>query len=168
VPKVANSSCDFRDKPNPPPTGWRPIRAIDLRATSTEPGNCERCGRHDLRFLHTVAHPTEGELQVGCECARRLCYGYSPEREETRLRNLWARQNRWLTRNWGRSQSGNETLKFKHEEGLVRVTIFAGKFGGWNYCIGFDGKAFYGARPFQSSGAAKLGAFDHFADAAQW
>jgi hypothetical protein len=56
-------------------TGWRLVRVTDLRATGAEPGTCERCGRRDLRFLRTIAHPERGELQVGSECARRLCRG---------------------------------------------------------------------------------------------
>lgn len=148
-------------------TGWQAIRAIDLRATGEEPGTCQRCGRHDLRFLHTVDHPDEGHLQVGCECARRLCYGYAPEREEHRLHNLWSRRSRWLTRNWGQSRKGNETLKFKHEGETVRVTIFPDGFGAFGYCIAVGGTPFYSEK-FATADAAKLGAFDALADTCGW
>jgi hypothetical protein len=159
---------NFNGNTSPTKTGWQPIRATDLQAAGTGPGTCDRCGRRDLRFLHTVHNLDEGELQVGSECARRLCYGYSPEREEQRLRNLWARRSRWLTRNWGTSWKGNETLTFKHEGKTVRVTVFPGNFGGWSYCIAFRGDPLYPSGSFLTADAAKLDAFDRVAVVAGW
>jgi len=78
----------------PTGTGWQPVRATDLRAAGSPPGTCERCGRTNIRFIHLISHATLGESLVGSECARRLCFGYSPEREEARLRKLWQRQSR--------------------------------------------------------------------------
>ena len=37
-------------------TGWYPIGATDLRRTGQEPGECQRCGKSSLRFLHLVEH----------------------------------------------------------------------------------------------------------------
>jgi hypothetical protein len=152
----------------PTKTGWRPILAIDLLTAGNAPGTCERCGRCDLRFLHTVAHADGRELRVGCECARRLYHGYSPEREEGRLRNLWARRCRWLTRNWGTSWKGNETLTFCHKGETVRVTVFADESGAWAYCISVDDQRMFSPTKFASPDAAKLAAFDMFAAAAEW
>src|SRR5688500_13784538 len=116
-------------------TDWRPVQAIDLRAAGLGPGTCDRCGKRNLRFLHTVAHPTEGQRQVGSECARRLCGGYDPERKEAQLRKRWENRSRWLTRNWGRSWNGNPTLTFRHGGKVVRVTVYPGRSGGWSYCV---------------------------------
>ena len=149
-------------------TGWCPIRAVDLRVVGNEPGMCDRCGRSDLRYVHTVAHPDQGQLQVGSECAKRICYGYSPDREERRLRNLWSRRSRWLTRNWATSWKGNETLKFRHDGELVRVTIFTVRFDAVGYCIAVDGDPYYSPEKFATSDAAKLAAFDKIANAAAW
>src|SRR5262245_44783127 len=141
-------------------TGWRPIRATDLRATGTEPGTCERCGGRDLRFLHVVAHPDEGARQVGAGCARRLCWGYDPAKAEQRLKALWQRRSRWLTRYWGTSWKGNETLRFDHQGQAVRVTIFPGRCGGHGYCIVVNGEPHWSPGQFSTAEAAKLAAFD--------
>jgi len=152
-------------------TAWQPIRATDLRLTGAEPGTCERCGRRDLRFLHVVKHPNGGQLTVGCECAKRLCYGYDPERAENRLRNLYARRSRWLTRNWATSRKGNETLKFNHEGETVWVTIFADKRDPKLFCCSISvdgGKPFFPSGNFVSADVAKLAAFDQLAETCEW
>jgi hypothetical protein len=158
----------FRKRQTPTKTGWQPVRASDLRATGAEPGCCERCGRRDLRFLHVVAHPDEGQLHVGSECARHLCYGYAPDREEARLQNLWERQSRWLTRRWGVTWKGNETLTFAHEGETVRVTVFETRPGAWKICIAVAGSPLYSPRPFPTADAAKVGAFDALAESLGW
>ena len=153
---------DFRS------ANWRPGQVIDLRAAGKEPGVCDRCDRKNIRFLHTVDHPEEGLFQVGSECARRLCYGYAPEREESRLRNLWARRSRWLQRNWGTSRNGNETLTLRLAEGeKVRVTVFF-RFGAWAYSIGDKSGCHFSRERFATSGTAKLAAFDALAIALGW
>jgi hypothetical protein len=108
------------------------------------------------------------ELQVGCECARRLCFGYAPEREEQRLRNLWVRRSRWLTRKWGVSWNGNQTLTFRAEGMQVRVTVFAGQVEVWAYCIAVAGQPSYSPGAYESQEAAKLAAFDELAAMCAW
>src|SRR5688572_17129088 len=108
-------------------TGWCPIRVTDLRAGKTDLsyrfGECARCNRRDLRFVHTVEGPDGERVQVGSECARRLCSGYDPTRAEAQLRRRWEKRSRWLTRKWRRSGPVNETLTFRHGEETVRVTV---------------------------------------------
>ena len=161
----------IRPRALPAKIGWKPIRAIDLRLTGDAPGICERCGRRDLRFLHTVEHPEQGQLHVGCECAKRLCHGYNPEREESRLRNLYARRSRWLTRNWGRARSGNDMLELGHKGETVRVTIFVDKRDGKRYRYSISAnrdEPVYSPRNFPTADAAKLAAFDLLAEACEW
>ena len=145
-------------------TGWQPKGAIDLRATDDEPGTCDRCGQRDLRILHTE----EGQLHVGSESAKRLCWGYDPCRVEKRLNNLWSRRSRWLTRNWGMSWNGNDTLMFRHTGETVRVTIFINKFGQFMYCVSIDGNPFYSSQSFAEADVAKLAAFDRIAVELKW
>jgi hypothetical protein len=149
-------------------TGWRPIQATDIRLTGESPAICERCGRTGLRFVHTVEHLDEGRLRVGCECAKRLCFGYHPEHEERRLQNLWSRRSRWLTRNWGKSWNGNANLLFKHQVNTIRVTVFPGKFGGFAYCVTGFGNVFFPSEKFARADDAKLAAFDWLADNLHW
>lgn len=149
-------------------TGWRPLRCTDLRIAGGEPGHCERCGRNDLRFLHVVSHPDSGKLAVGSECAKRLCHGYDPDRAEGRLRNLWARRSRWLTRNWATSWNGNETLRVASDRGAVRVTVFPGRFGGWSWCVSVEGEPSFPSERYATADAAKLGAFDRVAEILDW
>lgn len=149
-------------------TGWYPIGVVDLRRTGEYPGQCDRCDRRNLRYLHTLEHPTEGQVHVGSECAKRICYGYAPEREERRLRRLWARRSRWLIRNWATSWNGNPTLKFKHDGKPVRVTVFVDQFDEFSYCIDIAGERQYPSGGYPTVDAAKLGAFDRLADACEW
>lgn len=154
--------------PNNTNSLWRPRRVIDLREVGKGPGICDRCDRRDLRFLHILEHPDEAQVQVGRECARRLCFDYSPEREERRLRNLWARRSRWLMRNWGTSRNGNETLTLRLAEGeKVRVTVFL-RFGAWAYSIGDKCGCHFSRERFTTSDTAKLAAFDALAIALGW
>lgn len=155
--------------PTPRVSQWRPVGAIDLRAIGSEPGECQRCGRENLRFLHIVANPAKERMQVGAECARRLCYGYSPKREEARLRNLWTRRSRWLTRNWGTSRAGNPTLKFDHNGETIWVTVYSdSRFGGWKYSLVGDEEKYFSPIRYASADAAKLAAFDRIAEALEW
>ena len=149
---------------------YKPISVVDLRRTGNEPGHCERCGRNDLRFLHTVQNCAGRKKQVGRECAKRLCYGYRPERQERRLINLWNRRSHWLTRNWATSRNGNDTLTFKSGDDQVRVTVYEDKYamGFWSYCITVDDEPFFPPGKFASSDEAKLAAFDRLAEAAGW
>ena len=150
---------------------WRPVRAADLRLVGQEPGTCDRCGRHDLRFLHTIVHLDGGQLQVGSECARRLCSDYSPKFEEAKMRSLWARRTRWLTRKWRLSTKGNEYLRFPHERKKVVVTIFpdACKPWLWGYfTVVGRGQRHFSPEKFTSSDAAKMAAFDSLSVKLEW
>ncbi len=155
-------------RPDHASTHWRAVQVIDLRAVGTGPGVCDRCKRRGIRFLHTVINPEQDQLHVGSECALRLCHGYSPEREEGRLRNLWKRRSRWLTRNWGTSKNGNETMTFRHERKKVWVTVYM-RFGAWRYSIGLaTNNCEYSPLGYASSDEAKLGAFDTLAVMFDW
>ncbi len=147
---------------------WRPSKVIDLRTTGQEPGTCQKCGRHDLRFVHLIEHPDDGSMQVGCECAARLCYGYDPKATESKLRNLWARRSRWLTRNWNTSRNGNDTLTFKHQGETIRVTVYRAKFGGFGCCVTVGRESFFLPGKFATTDEAKLTAFDRLAEALEW
>lgn len=152
----------------PTKSGWHVGWVTDLHTDVSELETCERCGRTDLRFVHIARHPTEGELRVGSECARRLCFGYSPEREEGRLRNLWERRSRWLTRRWGTSWRGNYTLTFPHGSETARVTVFPRPVHGWGYCVSVGGQREFSPCAFETSEAAKLAAFDVTAALVGW
>jgi hypothetical protein len=159
-------------------TGWRPIKAVDLRRHGNTLGRCQKCGRQGIRFLHTVAHEDSRQLEVGSECARNLCYGYDPEREEAKLKTLWTRRSNWLTRNWATSWKGNQTLTFtatvstatpipSKEE--VRVTVFRDQYsGGYKVSIGVNKEVMYLQQTFATQDEAKLEAFDQIADALGW
>lgn len=150
-------------------TGWHPVKAVDLFTLGAATGTCDRCHRTDLRFVHTVEHPTEGQLKVGCECAKRLCHGYPAAKEEARLRNLWSRRSKWLTRNWATSWKGNQTLKFDHDGKAIRVTIFPGNCGGWSYCLAVGGMPpSFSPGNTATADEAKLSAFDRLAEVLDW
>jgi hypothetical protein len=164
MPIITKSSWD-RAAGRGKNVGWCPVRAVDLRHTGTEPGTCQRCGRHDLRFVHTLEDTSGGRLDVGAECARRLCQGYVPHAEERRLRNLWGRRSRWLLRDWYTSYKGNDTLAFLQGRKRVRVTIFPVKFGGFQVCIAVAGQApNYSPIAYKTTEEAMLAALDWLVD----
>lgn len=150
---------------------WLPSNVTDVLRVGQPSGRCQRCGKRGLRFLHHLVHPVEGTITVGCECARLICYGYCPDREERKLRNLWARRSRWLVRNWRVSQNGNEWLRIQQKHGpTARVVIVKSRFGGYSYLIAIGETETRGQwrGPYSDSDVAKLAAFDEMAEKLHW
>lgn len=130
-------------------------------------GNCERCGRTDIRFLHFLQNEDQ-QIQVGCVCAGRLCTDYNPKLEEKRLRNLWSKRSRWLTRKWRCARTGNHWLKLGYQGSQIQITIFQNNYGpGWVACVMVDRSKRY-LRPCDSEDQAKLLAFDYLAHRLGW
>jgi hypothetical protein len=111
--------------------------------------------------MHIFTHPDGGQMLVCLRCSRGICPGYSPEQEEQRLRRLKALRSRWLTRLWGTSWNGNETVTIQCQGVFFEVTIFKSRFGGgWAFCISVAGRKVYSPEPLSSAQAAKEAAFD--------
>lgn len=159
-----HSTPEFQER-DLPQAGWKPVHTRDRRAEQGDdyvPGRCEKCGREDLRFLHQLEHPETGEhLTVGCQCAANLCLAYDSKDEERRLKNLFQRKRKWLTRKWRRSRRRNEYLRIRVDGEQVTVTIFPSRFheNTWTYSLGWDdGLDFSGS--YDTPDDAKLAAFD--------
>jgi hypothetical protein len=151
-----------------PETGWEKKGVTDLVAAGKGLGTCECCGRPKLRFLHTIEHPQFGKLHVGGQCAQHLCNGYSPQYEERRLRNVWAKRNRWLGRNWRVSEKGDPYLTIFDNKTKVVVVILAGPTGCWRYRVLVNGGWSDEGVVFQTADSEKLGAFDRLAELLGW
>jgi len=151
-------------------TPWTPIKVTDLRMTKHEPGECERCHRRNLRFVHTLEHPIRGALvNVGRECALRLCSGYLPEREEAKLRSRWGRRTRYLSGPWRPSRGkGNPTLTMRTAQGKVCVTLFPSQYGGFGFLIMHKDHKTFSHDSYPTVEGAKLGAFETLADQMGW
>lgn len=149
-------------------TGWYHVRTIDLKKLGREYVRCgrESCNRL-LRFVHFIKHPDKGTLAVGRCCASRICYGYDPEREERKLKNLYYRRSRWLLRNWGTTGQGNDTLTLTHDKLKVRVVVFP-KRDSWKYALYFADDSFFSPERYDSSDDAKFAAFDDLAERLGW
>ena len=57
-----NGDISILTSTNTTKTGWIPTVVIDLVTTEEGPGHCARCGRNDLRHLHTDQHPVKCSL----------------------------------------------------------------------------------------------------------
>ena len=139
-----------------PHRGWRCVNVEDLGEPATVCGMCERM---EIRYVHYMEHPAYPEtLGCGCVCAGHMEENYQgAKRRETILRNAASRRARWLSRGWRESAKGNDYL---NTDGYNVVVFPQGS--GWSYFVKnrATDATFRPRRPFQTSDAAKLGAFD--------
>lgn len=150
-------------------TRWHPKGAVDLAAAGKTYATCEHCGRTGVRYLYTVVHALHGRKLVGSECARHLCHGFDPKREEDKLKAQWRRRSALLTKRWGTSQSGgNPTITFMHNGNRVRVTVFSAKRGGYRYSIARDRSVDFSDERYPSIDVAKTAAIDRMASESGW
>ena len=143
-------------QPGVPHKGWTCVNIEDLGEPSAICGMCER---KEIRYVHYMEHPNYFEvLGCGCICAGHMEEDYEgAQRREALLHNAAARRKRWLSRDWRTSAKGND---FLNTDGYNAVVFRQGT--GWSYFVKNRATqvAFHPSRPFISSDAAKLGAFD--------
>ncbi len=147
-------------EPGVPHKGWHFVDVIDLRpddtpVEETEYATCDMCGNERIRFVHIMEHDNYQTLHVGCVCAEKMSNDYSGPRErEQQVRSRSIRRQKWLTRKWRTSYSGNSFLNVDEHN----FVVFANKLrpGKWSYSIdGVFSKASY-----NSQSEAKLALFD--------
>lgn len=151
------------DRKGLPHTGWSCAGMEDLGSAD---GQCEMCGKEEIRYVHFMRHPDIGEtLPVGCICAEKMEGEYGRERSrarqrEAKLRNAAGRRHRWpsLT-GWTRSKKGNVHIK---KDGR-RVVVFASG-ARFKFLIEDAGRAepYFSPRSYVDVREAKLAAFDAF------
>lgn len=143
--------------PGAPRKGWRCVGVEDLE---DRVGECEMCGRDDIRFLHTIKHPEyPRRIEVGCVCAEKLSADpMTPRMNEKRAVSRAGRRARWLHRRWRMSRKGNPYLKAQGILVIVFTRAEAPQEGRWGYRVGEA----WGERSFSTCDQAKLGAFDEF------
>lgn len=61
------------NKPGIPHKGWTHKSVKDLNHAT---GECGMCDKQSIRYLHTVSHDEWKDLQVGCDCAEKMCEDY--------------------------------------------------------------------------------------------
>jgi hypothetical protein len=72
--------------------GWTAIDAIDLGEPT---GECEACGKVEVRYIHLLTHPEHSSIKVGCVCAGKLTDDYvNPKAREKELRAKVSRKKR--------------------------------------------------------------------------
>lgn len=149
---------------------YRPVRVVDLLATTGEMSNCEYCGR-EIRYQHCLQDDSGGRLNTGVECARNLCDGYDGTEDENRLRNRAHKRQNWLNVRWGTSQKGNayRVVTWAGRKYVVTVFRYADKWRsttGYRYVIHEDGKdnPLFPDRTYDSEDASKMAAFDRLCE----
>ena len=146
-------------KPGMPHRGWTCEGIEDLGEPAAV---CEMCEVATIRYIHYLTHHDFAEgvaLGVGCVCAEKMEQDYvSPRERERTLRNSAARKQRWLTRNWRISSSGNDYL---NTDGM-NIVVFQRSNGIWSFRITdkYSEKQKFSPRTYKSEDAAKLNAFD--------
>ena len=146
-----------------PHKGWTCVGVDDL---GTPEGECEMCGKEEIRYLHHMDHPDyPSTLSVGCMCAEKMEDDYSianrPSKaklRERKLKNAASRKKRWLKlKGWKISKKGNPYIS---KDGF-HITIF--KHGNaYKYVISNETKNIkdFSPRQYATQEEAKLGAFD--------
>ena len=142
--------------PGVPHKGWTCVHVEDLGAPSSI---CEMCETQAIRYVHYMEHPSyPGQLGCGCVCAGRMEENLQrAELREKTLKNSASRRKRWLSREWRESAKGNPYLNVDG----YNVVVFA-RAGSWSFIVKnrATNRAFAARRGYNSTDAAKLGAFD--------
>ena len=143
-------------QPGVPHKGWQCLDIEDLE----EPCHtCEMCEVQIVRYVHEMWHPDYGTLDVGCICA-----GYMEQdpvgarQREASFKQRLSRRSNWLRRHWRTSYSGNEFINT--HDGFNVVIFQNGDTWGARFIDKTTGYSRVSQRPYASSNAAKLAAFD--------
>jgi len=147
-----------------PDEGWYAVAAVDLRrqdGPDYNPGICEKCGKNNLRYVHTLWHrELRSTVNVGSTCAENMTKDYDAKERERELANSFARRNRWPVLQWRRSRKGNPCLRI---HGCV-VTIYPDKSRAdkWRFSICDDDRVSFSDLCYDSELEAKYAAFNAF------
>lgn len=140
-----------------PHRGWR---CVDIEELDEQNHLCEMCEARLVRFVHVMENDRyEGELRVGCICAGHMEEDLDgAKRREATFKTGRSRRSRWLARKWRTSASGND---FLNTPDGFNVVVFP-RGGVWGARVEHreSGYARSSRRPYPTSDAAKLAAFD--------
>lgn len=151
------------DQKGVPHKGWHCVGMEDLGRAD---GNCEMCGREEIRYVHYMEHPEyDGTISAGCICAEKMESGYrgsttppgARDRERS-LRNVAARRTRWLgLMGWRLSKNGNPHIS---KDGFHIVTFE--KKGRFKFLIEIvsENEKYFSRRGYPTVEEAQLAAFD--------
>lgn len=150
------------DAPGVPHKGWT---CVDMEDLEEAIATCEMCGQEEIRYLHYMTHPEYPEtLAVGCICAGKMEASYeNAKQRERNWRNRAGRKQRWLSREWKVSQSGNPYLNVDG----YNIVIFPYKKGRAVGKFGFriedpQEEAHFSKGVFDNAREAQLASFDDF------
>lgn len=142
-----------------PPDGWTCSSVLDTRLIGMS--QCDLCGTR-IRWVHVMEHPASCEqIEVGCCCAERLCYGYDATAAVRELKKKRTRHKRFVDRrHWRTSKRGNLWCKVRMCDEELTVTIYtSGERFGVCLAAADDDKWFSGPA-FGNRKAAMECAFD--------
>lgn len=146
-------------QPGVPHKGWSLTAVADLQLDEGrafgEYDECEFCGKEQIRYVHTLAHPEYADsIRVGCVCAEHLTADYvNPKQRENELRNRAARRDKWTRRAWKTSAKGNPYLETRDGHHIVVFPVSSGCM------LRIDGRK--GRKIYPNVAAAQLASFDY-------
>jgi len=146
-----------------PTKGWINVDMEDLGAPE---GQCEMCGREEIRYVHVMEHPNYPDaVSAGCICAEHMASDYSAggkpseaKQRENALKNAASRRRRWPElKSWKASKKGNPHVS----RGGFHITVFC-QDGAYKFRLEHPrlAKTYFSRRTYADEMAAKLGAFD--------
>lgn len=113
-----------------PKTGWICTGVTDLGAPT---GVCQMCGHQIIRYVHHMAHPQYGALDVGCICAGKMEGDVEKAKQrENDFKNKEARRQSFKNRNWKQSKNNNSYLKIKDH---LIVLYYSRQNKNWKYSL---------------------------------
>jgi hypothetical protein len=154
--EIAGRGSGTWAKAGVPHKGWS---CVDIEDFGEPSATCEMCEAHEIRYVHYMQHPSYPDtLGCGCVCDGHMEDDYEGARQrEKSMLNAGARRQRWLTRNWRTSRSGNPFLNAEN----YNVVIYpAGRGWGFRVTNRVSNKAVLSRLPLPTPDAAKLRAFD--------
>lgn len=138
-----------------PVDGWRCLKISDL---GTAVGDCDRCGKEKIRFVHHIVHPQYPSiLAVGCVCAGEMLG--DPEgvrRRERRMKTKPQRKQRWMRRKWEPCGRWGVGTFWRGRELLVFQAVGGDEHGRWMFTI--EGELREGT--YETAADAKAAIFD--------
>jgi hypothetical protein len=144
-------------RPGVPHKGWT---CVDIEDLGEPAATCEMCESQEVRYVHRMEHPRYPQvLACGCVCAGHMEDDYEgAHQREKGMRSASARRQRWLTRDWRTSRSGNP---FLNADGY-NIVVYPTGNSGWAFRIKnrATDKAMIARQPLDSMDKAKLRAFD--------
>lgn len=129
-------------QPNFPKHNWV---CVDIEDLGDIDAICQMCKIKEIRYVHTMEHPSGLRLGSGCVCAGRMeGSANAPVQRERYLKNREKRRANWMKHRWPEYESG---VLMRRKNGC-RCVLFPKSDGLWDGLVEYpDGTQQRSQRP---------------------